>query len=211
VIGARRLNIRFILARARPHPSALSPPRAPSDLLDAVRAGDAAALDRLYALFYVELRAAARRQLARQRATVQATELVHEAYAKLAGRPLAHVRDEAHLLAIAAHAMRQVLVDRARARQRGQRGGGHGRTTLTDRHLGVACRLDDVLTLDAALDRLDRLNPRLRQTVELRFFGGLSEEETAAVLGCTVRTVRRDWTKSRLFLHRELFPAIPAP
>jgi RNA polymerase sigma factor (TIGR02999 family) len=186
---------------------ALSTPRFPSDLLAAVRTGDAAALDRLYALFYDELRGAARRQLARHPATLQATELVHEAYAKLVGRPLAHVNDEAHLLAIAARAMRQVLVDRARKRNADKRGGDEHPTTLTDRHLGVTCRLDDVLTLDAALDRLDRLNPRLRQIVELRFFGGLTEEETAAVLGCTARTVRRDWTKARLFLHRELLPA----
>jgi RNA polymerase sigma factor (TIGR02999 family) len=192
-----------LLSRALP---AVSPPRAPSDLLDAVRTGDAEALDRLYALFYDELRAVARRQLARQRATVQTTELVHEAYAKLVGRPLADVHDEAHLLKIVARAMRQVLVDRARKRNADKRGGDHNPTTLSDRHLGVTCRLDDVLTLDAALDRLDRLSPRLRQTVELRFFGGLTEEEAAAVLGCTERTVRRDWTKARLFLHRELFP-----
>ncbi|MDX1421418.1 MAG: ECF-type sigma factor [Rubricoccaceae bacterium] len=185
----------------------MSPSRAPSELLDAVRAGDAEALDRLYGLFYDELRAAARRQLARHQATLQATELVHEAYAKLVGRPLEDLRDAAHLLAIAARAMRQVLVDRARRRQAEKRGGALERATLTDRHLGVTCPLDDILTLDAALDRLDRLNPRLRQTVELRFFGGLTEEETAAVLGCTARTVRRDWTKARLFLHRELLPA----
>jgi RNA polymerase sigma factor (TIGR02999 family) len=192
-----------LLSRALP---AVSPPRAPSDLLDAVRTGDAEALDRLYALFYDELRAVARRQLARQRATVQTTELVHEAYAKLVGRPLADVHDEAHLLKIVARAMRQVLVDRARKRNADKRGGDHNPSTLSDRHLGVTCRLDDVLTLDAALDRLDRLSPRLRQTVELRFFGGLTEEEAAAVLGCTERTVRRDWTKARLFLNRELFP-----
>lgn len=187
--------------------SALLPPLPPSlsDLLDAARAGDEAALDRLYSLFYDELRAVARRQLAyRHGVTIQATELVHEAYGKLAGRPLGALHDEAHLLAVAARAMRQVLVDRARRRQADKRGGQDRAVTLTDSHLGVAVALDDVLTLDAALDRLDRLNPRLRQTVELRFFGGLTEEETAAVLGCTERTVRRDWTKARLFLHREL-------
>lgn len=181
-------------------------PPVPLDLLAAVRAGEAAALDEVYTLLYDALRASARRHLARHRATLQATELVHEAYGKLVGRPLSRVQDEAHFLAIAARAMRQVLVDRARQRQAEKRGGVRNAVTLTDHHLGVACRLDDVLTLDAALDRLDRLNPRLRQTVELRFFGGLTEEETASVLGCTERTVRRDWTKARLFLHHELTP-----
>ncbi|MDX1419428.1 MAG: ECF-type sigma factor [Rubricoccaceae bacterium] len=174
--------------------------------MDAVRAGDVAALDELYAHLYDALRDAAQRQLAHRHATLQATELVHEAYGKLAGRPLPHLEDEAHLLAVAARAMRQVLVDHARRRLTEKRGGDYAPTTLTNQHLGISCPLDDVLTLDAALDRLDRLNPRLRQTVELRFFGGLTEEETAAVLGCTERTVRRDWTKARLFLHRELVP-----
>jgi RNA polymerase sigma factor (TIGR02999 family) len=182
----------------------VSKPQLSPELLEAVRNGDAAAMDQLYALFYDALRAEARRELARRRATLQATELVHEAYVKLVGRPLNHVQDEAHLLKIAARAMRQVLVDRARRRNAYKRGGEDRAVTLTDSHLGVSVALDDLLTLDEALDRLDRLDPDLHLIVELRFFGGLTEEETAVVLGCSERTVRRDWRDARLFLKREL-------
>jgi RNA polymerase sigma factor (TIGR02999 family) len=175
------------------------------DLLESARLGDAAAMQSLYGLCYDTLRGVARRQLAREAScTLQATELVHEAYAKLTGRPFEFVQDERHFLAIVARAMRQVLVDRARRRVAARRGGDRERTTLQSRHCAAAVDLDDLLTFDSALERLDRLSPRLRQTVELRFFAGLTEDEAARVLGSTARTVRRDWTKARLFLHREL-------
>ena len=176
-------------------------------LLEAARAGDASALDRLYVLFYDALRGEARQELARRPgATLQATELVHEAYRKFAGGRLPAVADVGHLLAVSARAMRQVLVDRARQRCAEKRGGGAVPATLTGGDCGVTVDLDDMLTLDAALDRLDHISPRLRQVVELRFFAGLTEEEAAAALGCTARTVRRDWTKGRLFLRHALAP-----
>jgi RNA polymerase sigma-70 factor (ECF subfamily) len=192
------------------HPHLDHPPAAPTgevtQLLRASRAGDRAALDRVVPLVYDDLRRAARRQLARRRGgaqSVQPTTLVHEAYLKLAGNAPS-ATDRGHFLAIAAHAMRQVLVDRARARHAAKRGPDWVRTTLTD---GAWSTELDTATLLALDDALERLDPRQRQVVECRFFAGLDDAEIAEALGITTRTVRRDWVKARAWLHRWLAEA----
>lgn len=172
-------------------------------LLAAVDAGDSAALERLLPLVYDELRRLAEIQLRGERAghTLQPTALVHEAYMKLAGGDLS-ISDRAHFLAIAARAMRQALVDHARRRDRAKRGGGLRPVTLTGGSWSETLDLDELLALDAALEELE---PRQRQVVEGRFFGGMTEDEVATVLGVTRRTVRRDWVKARAWLYRRLY------
>jgi len=177
-------------------------------LLQSANAGDRAALDRVLPLLYEDLRRLARRQLAREHGsrTIQPTALVHEAYLKLAGSA-PQAQNRAHLLAIAAHAMRQVLVDHARERHAAKRGPDWVSTTLTD---GVSTTTLDPEGLLALDDALERLEPRQRQVVECRFFAGLGDDEIAEALGVTTRTVRRDWVKARAWLNRWLGEA-PAP
>jgi RNA polymerase sigma-70 factor, ECF subfamily len=171
-------------------------------LLQSARAGDRAALDRVLPILYDDLRRLARRQLTREHGsrTIQPTTLVHEAYLKLAGSA-PRAENRAHLLAIAAHAMRQVLVDHARERHAAKRGPEWVSTTLTD---GVSTANLDAEALLALDDALDRLDPRQRQVVECRFFAGLDDAEIAEALGVTTRTVRRDWVKARAWLNRWL-------
>jgi RNA polymerase sigma factor (TIGR02999 family) len=163
-------------------------------------------LDELVPLVYRELRAIAHRHLAARAAgaTLTTTGLVHEAYLKLARDRDRVWHDRTHFLALAAVAMRQILVDRARARARLKRGGGFAQVTLDDGALAGDDQPEALLALDEALDRLSTLAPRLARVVELRFYGGLAEEEIADVLGVTVRTVQRDWQKARMLLHRAL-------
>lgn len=174
-------------------------------LLLAARAGDRAAMDRVVALVYDDLRQLARRQLAREHGAreLQPTTLVHEAYLKLA-RHVPRAVNRGHFLAIAAHAMRQVLVDHARERHAAKRGPEWARTTLTGGDWVIDADAESLLTLDAALDRLD---PRQRQVVECRFFAGMDDAEIAESLGVTTRTVRRDWVKARAWLNRWLAEA----
>ncbi len=172
-------------------------------LLARARAGDAQALGAAYAAVYEELKRAARAQLRRMRDNFQTTALVHEAYLKLGGAQLA-AQDRNHLLALSARAMRQVLVDDARARKADKRGGGQEALTLTA-SLGNAERAAvDVLALDELLGSLHTLDERAAQIVELRYFGGYEEAEIAQMLGLSDRTVRRDWRKARAFLLAEL-------
>jgi RNA polymerase sigma factor (TIGR02999 family) len=174
-------------------------------LLRAAQEGEPSALERLVPLLYDDLRRLARRQLGREYAerSLNPTGLVHESYLKLGGGALA-ARDRAHFLALAARAMRQVLVDHARERKAAKRGAGDWeRTTLTD---GVwVNELDDhgVLLLDEALARLQ---PRQRQVVECRFFGGMEDREIAVALGVSERTVNRDWMKARARLYSYFYP-----
>ena len=171
-------------------------------LLHAAGAGDRAALDRAVSLLYNDLRRLARRQLSRELGAkpIEPTTLVHEAYLKLAGNT-PRASNRAHLLAIASHAMRQVLVDHARERRAVKRGPAWVRTTLTDAAWMTELDPATLLALDDALERLD---PRQRQVVECRFFGGLDDAEIAEALGVTTRTVRRDWVKARAWLNRWL-------
>lgn len=176
-----------------------------TQLLEALRRGEREALDRLLPLVYEELRGMARRQLGREQAghTLHATGLVHEAYVKLAGGGMLNAVNRAHFLAIASRAMRQVLVEHARRRNAEKRGGGWERTTLNDGDQPVEFSPDELLGLDRALAELE---PRQREVVEYRFFGGMEEHEIATVLGVSERTVRRDWVKARAWLYRSLYP-----
>ncbi|MGY3266509.1 MULTISPECIES: ECF-type sigma factor [Lysobacteraceae] len=170
--------------------------------LDAARDGNREALDRVLGTLYDELHAMARRQLAgQQEQTLDATALVHEAYLKLIGSHGAQFGDRAHFFAYAATAMRSVVVDHVRQRLAQKRGGGLERVTSIPEDGEGAIRLDeDLLALDGALDKLAAVDPRLAQVVELRYFGGLSELEIAALQDRSERSIRRDWQKARLFL-----------
>ena len=181
-------------------------------LLRVARDGDEQALEQIYELVYEELRriAAARLRAERDGHTLQPTALVNGAYMKLAASPGAGIQDRSHFLSIAARAMRQVLVDHARRRDAVKRGAGVEPATLTGRRLASPGESeldsDELLALDAALDRLNAFDSRLRQVVELRYFGGLTDTEVGEVLGVTRRTVQRDWTRARAWLYGELYP-----
>jgi len=163
-------------------------------------------LDDLVAFAYQELRAIAHGRLAARggNGTLSTTALVHEAYLKLADQSPSKWRDRAHFFAVASLAMRHVLVDFAKARVTLKRGGARRRITLDDDAIAVDDQADALLQLDDALARLAAREPRLAKVVELRFFGGLAEDEIAESLGVTVRTVRRDWVKARVMLRHVL-------
>jgi len=179
-------------------------------LLAAARQGNGDAAQRLMALVYDELRAMARRQLRYRRPgqTITTTALVHEAYLKLVDQHGATWEDRSHFFSVAALAMRHILVDSARRRVAKKRGGEDVRITLDELRLGgepdAEARAVEVLAIDRALTSLAALNERLSQLVELRFFAGLTEEETAEAMGTSERTVRRDWRKARAFLFQAL-------
>lgn len=162
--------------------------------------------DELLPLVYDELRQMARRHLARERRprTLNTTGLVHEAYLKLVDQTQAPVRSRAYFFAAAARAMRQVLVDAARRRNRLKRGGGEAPLDLGDLHVAVDDFAAELRDPDEALTRLAALFPRQARVVECRFFGGLSVEETAEALELAPRTVKRDWSLARAWLFREL-------
>ena len=175
-----------------------------SDVLTMIRSERRETLDQLVPLLYGELRAAARRQLiahpADSTATLSTTALVNEAYVKLVDQSQANWHDRAHFLSIAAIAMRHILVDRARARATARRRRAHPRVTLDDEVMGIDEQAEVILAIEEALCALESLSPRLAQVVVDRFFGDLSQEETAEALGVTVRTVQRDWAKARVLL-----------
>jgi RNA polymerase sigma factor (TIGR02999 family) len=177
-------------------------------LLQAWREGDPEAAKRLFPIVYERLRAMARGQLSRPGppATLSATELVHEAYLKLVDRSRLDLRDRGHFFAVAAKAMRQLLLDHARRRSALKRGAGQAATPFDEMELVIDGEARDVIAVDEALARLEQLDSRMGQVVELRFFGGLEVEEVAEALEVSVRTVKRDWQKARAFLHRELAP-----
>lgn len=175
-------------------------------LLLAWSRGDRDALDALVPHVYAELRRQADRYLVRQRSghTLQATALVHEAFLRLVDQTHASYKDRAHFFAVASRAMRQILVDHARRRTAGKRGGGATRLALEDAIAAVPARGVDLVALDDALARLEKLDPEQSRLVELRFFGGLTVEETAVVLGCSPATVKRSWSSARAWLYGEL-------
>lgn len=175
-----------------------------TQLLARARAGDAQALDAAYVAVYDELKRAARLQLRRMHDAFQTTALVHEAYLKLAGGAQLVAVDRNHLLALSARAMRQVLVDHARARKADKRGGGQDALTLTASIGSGDQAAVEVLALDQLLASLHKVDERAAQIVELRYFGGYSEIEIARMLDISDRTLRRDWRKARAFLLSEM-------
>jgi RNA polymerase sigma factor (TIGR02999 family) len=176
-----------------------------TDLLLQVRQGTPEAMDRLFSVVYAQLRRIAHRQLQGERPghTLGTTGLVHEAYLKLVDQSRIDWQDRGHFFAMAARAMRQVLVDYARRYRTQRRGGGLQHVALTD---GPAVEEQARLVLDVheALERLAGVSERLSQVVECRYFAGLTVEETAAALGVTTRTVERDWVKAKGWLYQEL-------
>jgi RNA polymerase sigma-70 factor, ECF subfamily len=177
-------------------------------LLSEVSSGNEDAAASVFALVYDELRRLAASALRHERPdhTLQPTALVHEAYLRLADEPQARWENRAHFLAVAARAMRRILVDHARGRNARKRGSGAARFPLEDvENAAVDPGQDlDLVILDEALARLTALDPRQGRIVELRFFGGLSVEETGAVIGASPRTVKRDWQLARVWLKREM-------
>lgn len=175
-------------------------------LLARWRGGDESARDRLFPLVYHELHEAAARLLRRERPghTLQPTALVNEVFLKMTGSSLPETENRAHFVGLAARAMRQILVDHARRRQAARRGGGVVAITLENIGADPAVPVDDLIALNDAMDRLADLHPRMAKVVEYRYFGGLTEEEIAGLLEVTVRTVQRDWTRARAWLHQAL-------
>lgn len=183
----------------------------PNQLFERWRAGDAQALNELLPLIYEELRRLARKQLRGQRAdhTLQTTALIHEAYLRLAGRARVSVQDHVHFVSLASRIMRQVLVDHARAQLASKRHGGV-RVTLSEADDEAVQSELDVIAIDEALARLAELDAQQAQVVELRYFGGLSIEDTAQALRVSTATVKRDWTMARTWLRAELqYPGNP--
>ena len=176
-----------------------------TDLLLQVREGSPDAMDRLFHAVYGELRRIASRQLRGERPghSLSTTGLVHETYLKLADQTRVQWQDRAHFYRVASCAMRRILVDYAR-RYRAQRRGGELQRISFDDQASAGERGETLLALDEALERLASLSQRLSQVVECRYFGGLTEEETAEALGVTTRTVQRDWAKARGWLYLEL-------
>lgn len=176
------------------------------------REGDSEAFNSLFSLVLDELRSVARRQLAGERPdhTLDSMALINEAYMRLVDQAEVDWQDRAHFFGVAARAMRQVLVDHARRRHARKRGGDWRRVTIEreGHEAGAASRdvsPEELIALDEALNQLAELDDRLREVVEYRFFGGLTEKETASVLGVTTRTVQRDWARARAWLHARLY------
>ena len=174
-------------------------------LLRQARAGESEAAARLMAAVYGELRQVAARALRNERGghTLQATALVHEAFLRMAPGAGIDWRDRAHFFGVAAHVMREILVDYARKRSAAKRDGG-ARVTLDDSLAIAEDRLGEVMAIDEALERLEALDARQAKIVELRFFAGLNVEETAQALDISAPTVKREWASAKAWLHREL-------
>jgi len=175
-------------------------------LLGEAQQGDAQAAGKLFPLVYEQLRELARQRMAGERAghTLQATALVHEAYLRLVGHEHALWPSRAQFFFAAAEAMRRILIEHARSRGQLKRGGGRKRVPLNVLDLAAEEQIPEILDLDAAVSRLNEESPDVAAVVRLRFYAGLSVEETAAVLGVSASSVKRDWTYARVRLFREL-------
>lgn len=184
----------------------MSGPGEVTRLLQAWASGDPDALDRLIPLIYSELHRLARRYIAGEQRVppLQTTELIHEAYFRLVDARSLDWQDRRHFYAIAARQMRRILVDHARTRDTGKRGGNLRRVTLDEARLGTMDREIDLVALDEALDRLSEFDARKAKVIELRFFGGLSVAETAQLLRVSTDTVLRDWRLARAWLLQRL-------
>lgn len=177
-----------------------------TELLLALRGGDRTALDRLLPHVYEELHRIAHRELARRggNEALRTTGLLHEAYLKLVDHARLDVESRSHFLAVAATAMRHILIDYARARQTQKRGGAWRRISLDEGPATADARLEELIDLDDALGRLERFDDRLARVVECRFFGGMTVDETATALDVSPRTVDRAWQKAKAWLYREM-------
>ena len=181
-------------------------------LLYRLREGDRSALDRVVSVLYSELRQIAQRRLRGEWGTrlLMTTELVHEAYLRLLGQRQLAVEDRAEFFAVAANTMRRILVDAARTAQRKKRGGGVADVPLDEAAWFASDReAEEMLLLDQALERLEEIHPRGAQVVAHRYFAGLDLEESAALLGVSTKTVRRDWIAARAWLRKELLRDLP--
>ena len=180
-------------------------PGVTDELIEAV-GGDRGAVEALYEKAYAELRMLARRQLRREPgSTLQTTEVVHEAYVRLQDRiELGGIHGRTHFFALSARAMRRVLIDYFRNRKAQKRGGGAPVLSLEEGLISAEQRGEVLLRLDEALDGLAEVSPRLAQTVEYKFFGGMTEKEIGELHGRSTRTVRNDWRKAKAWLNREL-------
>jgi RNA polymerase sigma-70 factor (ECF subfamily) len=177
-----------------------------TQLLAEVQNGRPDAAPQLIPLVYEELRRLARRQMRRERSdhTLQATALVHEAYFRLVKQPDRTWQNRTHFIRVAAQVMRRMLIDHARARRTAKREGGLHRVPLEEPLLMTEEQSDELLALNEALERLAQFDERQSRIVELRFFGGLTVEETAEALDISPKTVKRDWSVARAWLHREV-------
>lgn len=175
-------------------------------LLQQVATGNKDAVAQLIPLVYRELHRVAEKHLRLERAdhTLQPTALVHETYLKLVAQRDANWQNRAHFFAVASHLMRQILVDYARGRLRIKRGGKQVKLPLDEVFIISPTRCDELLTLDESLERLGKLDARQSRVVELRFFGGLSVEETAKVLSVSSKTVKREWSTAKAWLYGEM-------
>ena len=190
-----------------PQPPGQEPPGEVTLLLAQLREGNQEAVNQLVPLVYGELRKMAAAYMRREKVShsLQATELVNEAYMRLAGGEAGQWQNRAHFFAIAANSMRQVLLDHARKRHAGKRGGTHAQKVDMDAELLVDHdSLDDVVIVDELLGRLERIDPRQGRLVELRFFAGLTEDETAEAMGISSATVKREWRSAKAWLTREM-------
>ena len=185
-----------------------TPPHDVTGLLARWSGGDKDAEKELFRVVYEPLRRIARRQLkgVRPGQSLQTTEIVHEVYVRLAARAGLPWQDRAHFFAVSAKAMRHILIDYARSRGYAKRGGQAAHVTLDEAGAPSAERSVDLLALDEALTRLEADHPRRSRVVELRYFGGLANEEIAEVLEVSPATVERDWRYARAWLHQELAP-----
>ena len=188
------------------------PPASITGELLALASGAPGAGDRLASLVYDPLRAIAHRQLQSERTghTLQTTGLVHEAYLRLVNQQAAGWNTRSQFFSVAARVMRRILIDYARRHRAARRGGAYRFVPLDDPDasgIAAAERADELIALDEALSRLEQLDPRASQVVECRFFGGLTESETAEALGIAPRTVAREWVKARGWLYQELRPS----
>ena len=189
-----------------------TPPETITKLLDAAREGDRNALNELFPLVYGELRALAQRQRRNWHGdyTINTTALVHEVYIKLADQSQADWQSRAHFFGVAARAMRQILIDYARHRRAQKRGGDIAKTSFDEMKLvegKIALsdeRADSLVTLDEALKRLEKISERQSRIVECRFFGGMTIEETAEVVGISTATVKRSWNLAQVWLFQEM-------
>lgn len=172
--------------------------------------GDKEALDNLVPLVYDELRRQAARYLRHERAghTLQTTALIHEAYLRLVDQRNVHWQNRAHFFGIAAQMMRRILVDHARTKKRAKRGGSDIRVSFSEATLKAPDQDLDIVALDEALEHLAEIDEQQSKIVELRFFSGLTVEETAEVMGISAATVKRNWSMAKAWLHREISGAV---